>query len=411
MLNNLVLGDDMLSLSIDGGMAAQFDYFWLRDNARDPQSYDSRSHQRELFTAAVDPMIRPKAARLSDDGAALILNWPDLEIEAHYQADFLKDFSSAEDGMRLPAAAPWDGESLDPQAVRLAYQELAGPDGVAPLMQRLLAHGFAVLTDCPRSLDAVQQVADSIGYVRQTIFGGLFEFEANEDGIPPIRRRNCARIPMVPTATMRRVFNCCSASTTTPKAVNQSWSTVRALPPNCAAPNHADLTRIGDRPRVTGSAVPGPILRLDEAGAWLRSASTITTATRCGLPMMTCARYMPGSALDGWRTTRRWWRYTLQPGDMLVLTTVSCMDAAFRGQRKMAGAYINRDYESRVLAAASPEALSHQIGPYLVGPVSCQPVACQVRAGRRPRPRPPALHQPWAVKAERDVGAAGPDNP
>ena len=52
MLNNLVLGDDMLSLSFDGGTAARFDYFWLRDNARDPESYDSRSHQRELFTAA-----------------------------------------------------------------------------------------------------------------------------------------------------------------------------------------------------------------------------------------------------------------------------------------------------------------------------------------------------------------------
>ena len=83
MLNNLVLGDDMLSLSFDGGNAARFDYFWLRDNARDPESFDSRSHQRELFTAAVDPMIRPKAARLSDDGAALILDWQDLDIEAH----------------------------------------------------------------------------------------------------------------------------------------------------------------------------------------------------------------------------------------------------------------------------------------------------------------------------------------
>ena len=38
MLGNLVLGDQGLSLTINGGGAAQFDYFWLRDNARDPQS-------------------------------------------------------------------------------------------------------------------------------------------------------------------------------------------------------------------------------------------------------------------------------------------------------------------------------------------------------------------------------------
>ena len=66
MLKDLVLGDDMLTLSINEGAATGFDYFWLRDNARDPESFDSRSHQRELYTAAVDPTIRPKAARLSD---------------------------------------------------------------------------------------------------------------------------------------------------------------------------------------------------------------------------------------------------------------------------------------------------------------------------------------------------------
>ena len=181
MLKDLVLGDAMLTLSINEGAATGFDYFWLRDNARDPESFDSRSHQRELYTAAVDPMIRPKAARLSDDGAALILDWPDLDIEAHYEAGFLADFSSAGDPMRMPEATPWDGGSIDPEAVRLPYATLTGNEGVTPLLETMLANGFAVLTDCPRDLTAVQTVVDSIGYVRQTIFGGLFEFEANEN--------------------------------------------------------------------------------------------------------------------------------------------------------------------------------------------------------------------------------------
>ena len=36
-----------------------FSYFWLRDNARDPISFDSQSHQRELFTAMVPAEITP----------------------------------------------------------------------------------------------------------------------------------------------------------------------------------------------------------------------------------------------------------------------------------------------------------------------------------------------------------------
>ena len=79
MLDNLVLGDEGLSLSINGA-ATRFDYFWLRDNARDPVSFDSRSHQRELFTAALDPDIRPDAAQLNPDASALVLDWPDLDL-------------------------------------------------------------------------------------------------------------------------------------------------------------------------------------------------------------------------------------------------------------------------------------------------------------------------------------------
>ena len=180
MLKDLVLGDDHLSLSINGGPAT-FDYFWLRDNARDPVSFDSRSHQRELFTASVDPAIRPRAGWVDDGTESLVLEWPDLDMEAHYEAGFLAEFAHAEDPMRLPDPQPWTAASLDSESVRLAFSNFRGEGGVPKLLERLLAHGFTVLTGTPCNLDAVQQVADSMGYVRQTIFGGLFEFEANEN--------------------------------------------------------------------------------------------------------------------------------------------------------------------------------------------------------------------------------------
>lgn len=91
MLDNLVLGDEGLSLSING-VATRFDYFWLRDNARDPVSFDSRSHQRELFTAALDPHIKPTAGQLNGNASALLLDWPDLDMAAEYDAAFLADF-------------------------------------------------------------------------------------------------------------------------------------------------------------------------------------------------------------------------------------------------------------------------------------------------------------------------------
>jgi hypothetical protein len=53
------LGSDSMRINWQNGKSSIFSYFWLRDNARDPISFDSQSHQRELFTAMVPAEITP----------------------------------------------------------------------------------------------------------------------------------------------------------------------------------------------------------------------------------------------------------------------------------------------------------------------------------------------------------------
>ncbi len=361
MLKDLVLGDDMLSLSINGGATAGFDYFWLRDNARDPESFDSRSHQRELYTAAIDPMIRPKAARLSDDGAALILDWPDLAIEAHYEAGFLAEFSTAGNPMQMPPATPWDAASLDPDAVRLSYAGLTGNEGVTPLLKALLAHGFAVLTDCPRDLSSVQAVADSIGYVRQTIFGGLFEFEANEDmadsAYTPKELRPHTDGTYSHDAPGVQILLCVSYDAKGGESIMVDGARIAAALKADQPQVHDDLARIGVTGIYKGDGAVlrarRPILRYDDSGVLAQVSfnnydrDTVRLADDDMRALYAGIRAFDGLAND----PAMQWRYTLKPGDMLVFDNWRVLHGrgAFSGRRKMAGAYINReDFESSV---------------------------------------------------------------
>ena len=361
MLENLVLGDQGLSLTINGGSTAQFDYFWLRDNARDPQSYDARSCQRELFTAAVDPSIRPRSARLNDAADALVLNWPDLDIEAEYQASFLADFASATDPMILPAPAPWNAASLDPEAVRMPFSDLVGDAGVTPLLQRLLAHGFAVLTDTPRTLDSVQTVADSIGYVRQTIFGGLFEFEANENmadsAYTPKELRPHTDGTYSHDAPGVQLLLCISYDAEGGESIMVDGTRIAADLKTQQPQIYADLTRIGVTGLYKGDGVElrarRPILRLDQDGDLAQVSfnnydrDTVRLKDEDMRALYAGIRSFDGMAND----PAYQWRYTLKPGDMLVFDNWRVLHGrgAFRGKRKMAGAYVNReDFESRV---------------------------------------------------------------
>ena len=361
MLKDLVLGDDMLSLSINGAGTAGFDYFWLRDNARDPQSFDTRSHQRELYTAAIDPMIRPEAARLSEDGEALILDWPDLTIEAHYEAGFLAEFSTAGDPMRMPPASPWAEASLDPDAVRLPYSGLTGNEGVTPLLKTLVAHGFAVLTDCPRDLSAVQTVADSIGYVRQTIFGGLFEFEANEDmadsAYTPKELRPHTDGTYSHDAPGVQLLLCVSYDAEGGESIMVDGARIAEALKTDQPQVHDDLARIGVTGLYKGDGAVlrarRPILRYDESGQLAQVSfnnydrDTVRLADDDMRALYAGIRAFDGLAND----PSMQWRYTLKPGDMLVFDNWRVLHGrgAFSGKRKMAGAYVNReDFESCV---------------------------------------------------------------
>ena len=327
MLTNLVLEDEKLSLSIEGG-SASFDYFWLRDNARDPVSFDSRSHQRELFTASVDPEIRPSNARLNDAGDSLVLTWPDLEGEAWYKATFLADFATVADPMRMPAPQPWDAAGLDPDAVRLSYADFSADGGVAQLLQRVLAHGFAVLTDTPRHLDSVSRVAESIGYVRQTIFGGLFEFEANEDmadsAYTPKELRPHTDGTYSHDAPGVQLLLCVDYDAEGGESIMVDGAAIAADLKSRQPTIYEDLTRIGVTGIYKGDGVVlrarRPILRLDDGGALAQVTfnNYDRDTVRLADTEMRCL-YAGIRAFDGMANDPAYqWRYTLAPGDMLV---------------------------------------------------------------------------------------------
>lgn len=360
MLTNLVLGEDQLSLSINGGQA-RFDYFWLRDNARDPVSFDTRSNQRELFTALVDPAIRPRNGWVDDDAGTLVLEWPDLDVAAHYETGFLAEFAQAGDPMRLPDSRPWNAASLDPDSVRLSFDAFHGEGGVSQLLERLLGHGFAVLTGTPRNLDAVQQVADSIGYVRHTIFGGLFEFEANEDmadsAYTPKELRPHTDGTYSHDAPGLQLLLCVDYDAEGGESIMVDGARIAADLKSSHPQVHADLTRIGVTGLYKGDGVVlrarRPILRLDETGrlAQVTFNNYDRDTVRLADDDMR-ALYAGIRAFDRMANDPSYqWRYTLAPGDMLIFDNWRVLHGrgVFRGRRRMAGAYLNReDFESSV---------------------------------------------------------------
>lgn len=172
------LKDDELILTWADGSQFSYSFFWLRDHARDESSFDARSHQRKLFTAGIDTDIEPRAVEVIPDGTALLIAWPDLGEPIRYEAEFLYQLRSPGLDSTRKASVLWD-TTLD--APTLSFNVLKEDDGHT-FTRMLSTHGFVLVTDCPiaQSANTVQELADYLGYIRNSLFGSIWSFEADE---------------------------------------------------------------------------------------------------------------------------------------------------------------------------------------------------------------------------------------
>ena len=361
MLSDLTLRDDCLSVVISGSGAADFDYFWLRDNARDPISFDSRSHQRELFTCEVDADIKPVEAALADNGLALQIKWPDMHDSVCYEGDFLAAYAVPTTMLAMPEPMIWDAASLEDDVVRIAHRDVVANNGMGGLLDIISKNGFAVITRTPRSMDAVSDLTDRIGYVRHTIFGGLWEFEANENmadsAYTPKELRPHTDGTYSHDAPGLQMLLCVEYDATGGASIMVDGFRIAAELKRTAPEIHADLTRIDVTGIYKGDGVvlraQRPIFRTDRDGNLVQVSFNNYDRDTVTLPKDDMrALYAGIRAFDRLANDPRLqWRYTLQPGDMLVFDNWRVLHGRgpFRGRRRMAGSYINReDYESAV---------------------------------------------------------------
>ncbi len=161
----------------DGG-STEFPWLWLRDH--DAATLHPVTQQRQLFTAGVPAELRGSEATM-DDGAVRVV-WGDGSEPSVLAAEFLARFRSAAPA-RVAVAAErvlWDGDTITEEWPTVPYDDvMAGDDGVADWMRRVATYGFCIVTGTPPTIDATRDLVRRVGYVRETIFGGFWDFQAD----------------------------------------------------------------------------------------------------------------------------------------------------------------------------------------------------------------------------------------
>ena len=179
MIKKFKISSDNLIVHFKDNNSEIFPNIWLRDHAKDNKNWDKRTNQRKTYTAGLDLNLKIKNARIIDNGKFLSISWPDLDSPVNYSFEFLYRNKIKTNKTKL-SYKTWKNQDLS-KNLFFNFDETKSKEGFKNFLRVLYEYGFIVLKNCNKDFTSVKEIANKIGYVRNSIFGGLWSFESNQN--------------------------------------------------------------------------------------------------------------------------------------------------------------------------------------------------------------------------------------
>lgn len=359
LVENAVDVVDVVDVVWTNGERSHYSFMWLRDNARDEQSFDARTHQREVFTASVDPTIKPLSVELRDDGAVLLIRWDPDCTPIEYTNTFLYRYRHPVKPLSIRDAATLWARDVEPSIID--YSSLSGSTRTNQFLSSITEFGFVLVRGCPTDLGSVNFLAEQLGYVRETIFGGVWSFEADEamadSAYTPRELRPHTDGSYSLDAPGVQILLCLEQNASGGESVLVDGFAVAEKVQREHPEIYAHLCQINVEGIYQGDGVKllaqRPIFRTDASGELEQVTFNNYDRNVMRLADDQMQQLYEGIALiDGlFNDSQYQWRHQLQAGEAIVFDNWRLLHgrSAFEGSRKMAGAYVNReDFISRL---------------------------------------------------------------
>jgi trimethyllysine dioxygenase len=177
-IREISAGPTSLDVTWDDGTVTSYPWIWLRDHAHDPETLHPVTQQRLLFTAGLPRDLVAKASEVAADD--LVVDWLDgtsSTIPLAFLARFReqRDITAWADVERVL----WDASMINP-APSTPYEEVMGSqEGMVRWLRQIAEHGFAIVSGTPATGAATRELIERVAYIRESIFGGFWEFTAD----------------------------------------------------------------------------------------------------------------------------------------------------------------------------------------------------------------------------------------
>ena len=361
-ISSLQIDRISLEATWDDGTHTRYPWIWVRDHAHDAETLHPVTQQRQLFTASLPGDLRGTSAAVRDD--AVVVSWSDASDDSVLPVSFLARYRTA----RAPRAVvdtrvtQWDSQFITANLPTVEYDAIMSTDeGMRDWLAKTSEFGFCLAFGTPADTPATEALLRRVGYVRETIFGGMWEFTADltkaDTAYTNLELRPHTDGTYSHDAPGVQLLHCLYFDGTGGESTMVDAFAIAEWMRREAPEHFATLSTvvvpgqyIGDGSHLMAAR---PVFRHDHTGALVQVSFNNYDRAPFLLPETEMLDFY--AALRTFDTIANepamQWRHVLAPGEALLFDNWRVLHGrfAYTGVRRMCGGYVNReDVESRL---------------------------------------------------------------
>ena len=332
-------------------------WMWIRDHSEDPSSFDATTRQRTIDTFSI-PFDHP-GGEATVEANALRVRWPDETPDSILPLSLLRDLAGVSHSGRTTL---WR-RLQDVNLAAVPYDDVVHTnEGLSAWLSDIAQYGAGMISDAPIDMVAVDALADRIGYVRSTIFGGTWTLSSEVSDHADSAYGAETLEPHTDGSYSHdgpgmQMFVCSERNGRGGESVLVDGFAIADELHRTDPDSFAILCEVEVPAHYIEDGVHlqarRPTIRLDQFGQLLQVTFNNYDRSPFLLPPEQMKRwYAAYSAFHQLVIDRKsWWMHRLEPGDALIFDNWRCLHGrmAYSGKRVFHGCYLNHeDLESAV---------------------------------------------------------------